>query len=53
MCGSADDPSELMRKLEVEIDKVNRKRSFQLHVARHQSEVLKARAAPRGTDPAA
>jgi hypothetical protein len=52
MCSSSDDPSELMRNVEVEIDKVNRKRGFQLHVARHQSEVLRARAAARGTDPA-
>jgi transcriptional regulator with XRE-family HTH domain len=53
MCTSNDDPTALMRTLEFEIDKVNRKRGFQRHVARHQAELLKARAATRDTDPAA
>ncbi len=50
MCGSSDDPTVLMRTVEFEIDKVQRKRSFQKHVARHQAEVLQARAASQGTD---
>lgn len=45
MCGSSDDPSALMRNVESEIDKVQRKRSFQRHVARHQAELLEARSA--------
>jgi transcriptional regulator with XRE-family HTH domain len=54
MCGSSDDPIALMRNVEFEIDKLKRKRGFQRHVARHQAEVLKARAADhRPTDPAA
>jgi transcriptional regulator with XRE-family HTH domain len=53
MCGSDDDPTVLMRNVELEIDKVTRKRGFQRHVARHQAEVLEARAATPGTDPAA
>ena len=53
MYGSTDDPTVLMHDVELEIDKVKRKRGFQRHVARHQAEVLKARSATPGTDPAA
>lgn len=56
MCGSGDDPMTLMRNVTFEIDKLQRKRSFQMHVARHQAEVLEARTAGQGTpgtDPAA
>jgi transcriptional regulator with XRE-family HTH domain len=53
MYGSTDDPTVLMHDVEIEIDKVKRKRGFQRHVARHQAEVLEARAATPGTDPAA
>ncbi len=48
MCSSSDDPTELMRNLEFEIDKVNRKRGFQRHVARHHADLLEARAVTRG-----
>ncbi|MFN8028529.1 MAG: helix-turn-helix transcriptional regulator [Acidimicrobiia bacterium] len=53
MCGSGDDPMTLMRNVTFEVDKLQRKRSFQMHVARHQAEVLEARSATQGTDPAA
>jgi transcriptional regulator with XRE-family HTH domain len=43
MCGSGDDVLDLMRKVELEIDRLTRKRSFQRHVARHSTEVLRAR----------
>jgi len=51
MCNSNDDPVTLMRNVEFEIDKLKRKRGFQQHVARHQAELLEARAASHATDP--
>jgi len=48
MCASTDDPTALMRKVAFEIDKLDRKRSFQQNVARHQAELLEARAAGPG-----
>jgi len=51
MCNSDDDPVTLMRNVEFEIDKLKRKRGFQQHVARHQAELLEARAASHGTEP--
>jgi transcriptional regulator with XRE-family HTH domain len=50
MCNSSDDPVTLMRNVEFEIDKLKRKRSFQQHVARHQAELLQARAPSHGTE---
>jgi hypothetical protein len=51
MCGSNDDPTALMRNVTVQIDKLQRKRSFQQAVARHQAELLETRSANQGTDP--
>jgi transcriptional regulator with XRE-family HTH domain len=53
MCTCNDDPTALMRNVEFEIDKLQRKRSFQMHIARHQAEVLAARAASQGNEPSA
>jgi len=50
MCSSGDDPTALMRAVTVEIDKIGRSRDFQTQVARHQAELLQARAASRGND---
>jgi transcriptional regulator with XRE-family HTH domain len=51
MCGNTDDATVLMRNVVTEIDKLQRKRSFQQAVARHQSELLEARTTGPGTDP--
>jgi transcriptional regulator with XRE-family HTH domain len=53
MCGSGDDPTALMRAVEFEIDKAGRSRDFLKQVARHQAELLEARAANQRTDPTA
>jgi len=50
MCSSGDDPTALMRAVSAEIDKVGRSRDFQKQVARHQGELLQARAASPGND---
>jgi transcriptional regulator with XRE-family HTH domain len=50
MCGNTDDATVLMRNVVTEIDKLQRKRSFQQAVARHQAELLEARATGPGTD---